>query len=191
MKKPYNMIYKIRGILMAPPFLFLVFVFHGETERDHVIWPVGLAIFGVGVLIRVWAQIHLHYRLRIHKILTKTGPYTYVRNPIYIGNTSMLLGLTVLSELLWFLPVMLLWCMAVYTFVVRREEAHLLQKYGQSYGEFLRNVPRWMPRAARAGNGHDSRAQWRCYLWPSIAAELHCFIWLIPLVGKEMFSCMH
>jgi protein-S-isoprenylcysteine O-methyltransferase Ste14 len=188
MKDPHNMVYRIRGILMAPPFLFFTFVFLGETERDWVIWPVGLAIFGVGVLIRVWAQVHLHYRLRVHKTLTTTGPYAYIRNPIYVANTTMLLGLTVLSELLWFLPAMLLWCMAVYALVVRREEAHLLGKYGKPYAEYLQNVPRWLPRVSER---HDTRVQGGSFLWPSVVAELHCFLWLIPLVAKDVFSALH
>ena len=191
MKETRNPIYKIRGILMVPPFLFLMLVFFRETEQDNIIWPIGLIIFGVGVLLRVWAQTHLHYRLKVRKVLTTTGPYAYLRNPIYIGNTVMMLGLTVLSELLWFLPVMFLWCVIVYNLVVRREEAHLLEKYGDPYSEFLRNVPRWMPAIRRGNSNAESSNQGRNFLWPSIVAELHCFLWLVPLVAKEWYPMWH
>lgn len=191
MKEPYTTIYKIRGILMAPPYLFLLVTFIGETEWDSLVWPIGLAVFGCGVLIRVWAQMHLHYRLRIRKILTTTGPYAYLRNPIYVANTAMLLGLTVMSELLWFLPLMLVWCMAVYSLVVRREEAHLLGKYGEPYAEYLRKVPRWVPSLKRNRKSSAPPHQPRDYLWQSIVAELHCLLWLIPLVVKEVFPVWH
>ncbi len=187
-KEPYNLIYKIRGILMVPPFLFLVCVFYGETEQGNVIWPAGLLLFTFGVLIRVWSQMHIHYRLKIHKTLTMTGPYVYLRNPIYVANTIMLLGLTVLSELLWFLPVMLLWCILVYSFVVRREEAHLLGKYGLPYSEYLQNVPRWVPCF---GEKRNVQLKTKRFFWPSIIAELHCLLWLIPFIGKELFSSIH
>lgn len=188
MKEPRTPIYKIRGILMAPPVLFLLVTFVGETERDLLVWPIGLAVFGLGVLIRVWAQMHLHYRLRMRKALTTTGPYAFIRNPIYVANTAMLLGLTVMSELLWFLPLMLVWCIAVYSLVVRREEAHLLDKYGEPYAKYLERVPRWVPGWIVSRNHGEQQQQAREYFWQSIAAELHCFLWLLPLIGKELFS---
>jgi len=183
MKERYTLAYRLRGILMTPPFLFLVLVFWNETEHDAVVWPVGLGLFAAGVLVRIWAQMHLHYRLRIRKTLTTSGPYALVRNPIYIANTVMLLGLTVMSELLWFLPVMLVWCIGVYSLVVRREEGHLLNKYGEPYAEYLETVPRWLPRLEPRPTATEGT---RRFLWASIAAELHCLLWLIPLIGKEI-----
>lgn len=174
--------YRYRGVLMAPIYLALVFVFIGETERDAVIWPIGLTLFLSGVAIRVWAQTHLHYRLAIRKTLTTMGPYTFVRNPIYIGNTLMLLGLTVVSELLWMAPIMLGWCVVLYSLVVRREEHHLLEKYGQPYRVFLESVPRWVPRYPR-GDGDVGLV--RRFLWASLLAEAHCLLLLVPLIGKE------
>jgi len=176
---------------MAPPFLFLVLTFVGEMEWDSLVWPLGLVFFGLGVLVRVWAQMHLHYRLRIRKSLTTTGPYAFLRNPIYVANTTMLLGLTIMSELLWFLPIMLVWCIAVYSLVVRREEAHLSHKYGQPYRDYMRDVPRWLPRIGVHSRLRDTSTRARRFFWQSVLAELHCALWLIPLVGKEAFSRMH
>ena len=188
MNEPFTLIYKIRGILMAPPFLFLIFVFIGETEHVGLIWPIGLLVFSTGVSVRIWAQMHLHYRLSIKKVLTITGPYTYIRNPIYVANTSMMLGVTILSEMLWFLPIMLVWCMVLYGFVIRREEAHLLNKYGQPYADFLASTPRWFPRFGIGGGKLLARYEGANFFWASIVAELHCLLWLIPFIGKEMFS---
>ncbi len=185
MSKPYNYVYKVRGLLMLPPCLFTVFVFYRETECDAVIWPVGLALFFLGVALRVWAQIHLHYRLKTRKTLTTTGPYSMVRNPIYIANTTMLLGLTVLSELIWFLPIMAVWCLVVYHFVIRREEIHLMAKYGAPYREFLESIPRCVPRLK---NYRPNTTSLRRFFVPSIVAELHCLLWLIPFVIKEYVS---
>ncbi len=184
MSEFYQFVYRVRGLLMIPPCAVLVFVRLRETEWDTVLWSVGLLIFLAGVGLRVWAQMHLHYRLHIHKKLTTTGPYAHVRNPIYIANTAMLIGLTVISELLWFLPVMLAWCAVVYTFVVRREEAHLLEKYGRPYADFLASTPRWLPRL----HGRDTGPiRVRQFLWGSVVAELHCFLWLLPLILKELW----
>jgi len=95
---------------MVPVVVFLVFFTRGETEDAWVVFPAGLGVFAAGVLMRIWAQVHLHYRLKIHKILTTTGPYAYMRNPIYAGNAAMFVGLCVMSELVWLAPVVLVWC---------------------------------------------------------------------------------
>ena len=184
MRSIHTMAYRIRGILMVPPFLFMLLFSSGETEWDRLTWPVGLTLFGAGLGLRIWAQMHLHYRLNEHKKLTMTGPYSRVRNPIYIANTTMLVGLAFTSELVWFAPVMLLWCAMVYRFVTRHEESHLIEKYGASYEQYLASVPRWRPRPAQRMGAADARG----FFWPSVVAELHCLLLLLPLVGKETFS---
>ena len=83
MRRLLEVCYHFRGLLVALPYVFQLLVFVDEYEVDSVVWPVGLLVFSLGVSLRIWAQIHLHYRLKIRKILTATGPYAYVRNPIY------------------------------------------------------------------------------------------------------------
>jgi protein-S-isoprenylcysteine O-methyltransferase Ste14 len=183
----HSQAYRFRGVLMIPPCLFAAGVSFRETEWDALVWLLGVAVFLAGVGIRIWAQTHLHYRLRVHKALTTTGPYARVRNPIYIANTLMLLGLTFMSELVWFLPIMLLWCIAVYGLVIRQEEAHLLEKYGEPYAAYLRRVPRWRPARKHGGS---AKVRTRGFLWPSVVAELHCFLWILPFIGKEILSEM-
>lgn len=185
MRRIHDIAYRWRGPLMAPLYLVLVSVFVGETECDSYVWPVGLILFFVGVALRVWAQTHLHYRLSVRKTLTTTGPYTFVRNPIYIANTLMLVGLTVLSELLWWIPVTLVWCAIIYSLVVRREERHLLEKYGDPYRVYVKTVPRWIPLRPR--NREDVGLA-RRFVWSSLRAEAHCLLLLLPLIGKEVLS---
>src|SRR5262245_22018030 len=108
-------IYRWRGFLAALPIMVSIFCFVGEYEDDMVIWPLGLLLFVLGWALRMWAQKYLGYRLRIKRSVTSSGPYTLVRNPIYIGNTLVILGAVVMSELLWMIPVALLWCGMVYS----------------------------------------------------------------------------
>ena len=113
-KTRFDYFYKWRGLLMAPLFALMLFCHYRECE-GHWVFYAAWALFGAGFGIRVYAQMHLHYRLRVHKVLTMTGPYRYVRNPIYIANTLILVGACVMSELLWLTPLMLVWCALVYT----------------------------------------------------------------------------
>lgn len=179
----YKIWYRLRGALIVPFCLFILLCSTGEVEQVSLTVPLGGLLFGIGLFLRVWAQIHLHYRLRERKKLTLTGPYRYVRNPIYIGNTFALAGITVMSELLWFVPVMIAACAFTYHMTVLYEESHLAVKYGQDYVTFTRLVPRWVPifpdtKAEAGGN-------FRKYLFPSIVAELHILLLLLLPILKE------
>jgi protein-S-isoprenylcysteine O-methyltransferase Ste14 len=74
------------------------------------------------------------------------GPYRLVRNPMYIGGVSILLGLglylTSVSMVLFALVAFLL----VHTFVVFAEEPGLRKRFGQEYEDYCHAVPRWIPR---------------------------------------------
>ena len=170
---------------MVPPLLFVLFCHWGESENRALLFALGGALFCMGVLVRIWAQMHLHYRLPVKKILTRTGPYQFTRNPFYIANTIILLGLTVVSGLIWCLPVMLVYCAIVYSLVVRYEEAHLLNKYGSQYKKYLDSVPRWVPRRLQQETQNPPNVMQ--HLWPSVKAELYNLLYPIPFVAKQLF----
>jgi len=80
-KKIVRLIYKNRGLLMVPPVVFMVLCTWKEIENDALVFGLGGIVFGMGLCLRIWSQMHLHHRLKVHKILTTTGPYVYIRNP--------------------------------------------------------------------------------------------------------------
>lgn len=178
-------IFKNRGLVMAPPLIFAALCTWAETENALVVFGLGGSVFFAGLLLRIWSQMHLHYRLKVHKVLTTTGPYAFVRNPIYIGNTIMLVGAMIMSELLWLAPVMLVYCAAGYSMVVRFEESHLLEKYGAPYAEYLAKVPRWFPDFAGAAR---TIIDARRFLGPSLLAEAPSLLLLLPFIIKELLT---
>jgi protein-S-isoprenylcysteine O-methyltransferase Ste14 len=184
--EPYYWWYKHRGLAMAPLVVVMFACRWAEIETESVIWPLGLLVFAAGLLLRVWAQRHLHYHIHVGvgKTLTRTGPYRYVRNPLYIGNTVMLAGLAVMCELLWMVPVALAYCAVVYGLVTRHEERHLAGKYGKPYLEYMAAVPRWFPRLTPSGTGSPAST----YRIPAVLGEVHnLLLLLLPLV-KEILD---
>jgi len=176
--------YQFRGILVSPPLLFAIFSFSHEIENDWLIWPLGILTFILGFTLRIWAQQHIHYRLDIRRHLTTTGPYSFVRNPIYIGNTLICLSATILSELLWLIPVTIVWCAVVYSLVVHYEETRLKELYGEEYLRYMLETPRWTPNFLNIKNIKLINQ----YFGISILAEIHCFLILVPFVLKEIIS---
>jgi len=80
------------------------------------------------------------------KELVITGFYRYVRNPIYVGVLSIFLG-----HFLWFGYLALLIYTAfafigVHSFIILYEEPILKKKFGSAYEDYLKRVPRWIPR---------------------------------------------
>lgn len=78
--------------------------------------------------------------------LVAAGFYRYVRNPMYVGVSAIILG-----HFLWFgswnlLIYAIVVFMAFDTFVKYYEEPTLKRKFGAAYEEYCRRVPRWIPR---------------------------------------------
>jgi protein-S-isoprenylcysteine O-methyltransferase Ste14 len=175
-------IYKWRGLLAAFPVIFSIFCFSGEYENDLVIWPLGVLLFAAGWALRMWAQKHLGYRLKIKRSVTISGPYALVRNPIYIANALVILGTVVMSEDLWMIPATIMWCALIYSFVVRYEEGHLAEKYGQAYLDYLQTVPRWLPRLACP----SAEAHFKSSPGQILIAEIYVILIIAAPLVKEL-----
>jgi protein-S-isoprenylcysteine O-methyltransferase Ste14 len=77
------------------------------------------------------------------------GSYRFVRNPMYVGVVSLILG----QALLLGREILLLWAAAsaaiFHLFVVLEEEPGLRRRFGADYEEYSRQVGRWLPRFSR------------------------------------------
>ncbi len=80
------------------------------------------------------------------KVLVARGLYRVVRNPMYVSVLLILLGESVLFASTSLLAYALLAWLAFHLFVVVYEEPTLRQKFGTSYENYCRMVPRWVPR---------------------------------------------
>ena len=80
------------------------------------------------------------------KFLVTTALHRYVRNPMYIGVFTVLLGEAVTFRSAVLLGYAALFCVPVQLFVVFYEEPTLRRQFGESYEEYRRSVPRWIPK---------------------------------------------
>src|SRR5262245_36885687 len=80
------------------------------------------------------------------KHLVVTGLYRYVRNPIYVAVTAIILGQALLFGAWGLVLLGAAFWLAFHLFVVAYEEPTLQQTFGREYEAYRANVPRWVPR---------------------------------------------
>lgn len=84
------------------------------------------------------------------KVVVARGPYAYVRNPMYVAALLVLVG----EAWLFGSGLLLAYAGVVFSifhaWVVFYEEPTLRRKFGESYADYVRRVPRWVPRLSAA-----------------------------------------
>lgn len=80
------------------------------------------------------------------KYLVTTALHRYVRNPMYIGVFLVLAGEAILFRSLHLVEYIAFFCVVVELFVLFYEEPTLRRQFGESYEQYRRTVPRWIPR---------------------------------------------
>ena len=110
----------------------------------------GALVIGFGVALDLWAILtmrRVHTNILPHRAtdhLVTWGPFSFTRNPIYVGNTLLMLGAGICFENLWFMLFGLVGAFVVNRLAIRREELHLTTLFGDRWAEYTSRVPRWL-----------------------------------------------
>lgn len=76
--------------------------------------------------------------------LVTSGPFSISRNPIYLGNTIITLGLTLYFQSFWYILFGLVAAIITNEIVIKREESHLLEMFGDEWKNYTQKVRRWL-----------------------------------------------
>ena len=82
--------------------------------------------------------------------LVVSGPYRYVRNPMYVGAAAALAGAALFYQSLALVGYAALFVLVAHAFVILYEEPHLRRTFGEEYQTYCRRVRRWWPARGRA-----------------------------------------
>ena len=82
---------------------------------------------------------------QIADMINKKGLYSITRNPLYVGNYFMWLGIAMLTCNLWFIAVITLIFWIYYERIVFAEEAFLREKFGAAYLDWASRTPIFIP----------------------------------------------
>ena len=120
---------------------------------DTNIWiarGIGFALIVIAICLDVWAMrtlIDSHTTVMPHRrstYLVTKGPYRFTRNPIYLGYTLITAAAGLITQNPWFLPAAILAVVATTLIAVRREEMHLLSRFGIDFERYCRRTARWI-----------------------------------------------
>lgn len=125
---------------------FFLGIYYGQRLQPFGEYAANVAVAGaalcvLGLLFAIWARVALGRSwgmpMTIHADpeLVTSGPYRYVRHPIYTGLSAMLIGTSLVY------PVAALPCAATIAYSVysaRREERDMEQRFSESYREYKR-----------------------------------------------------
>ena len=119
-----------------------------------------MLLTAIGEVIRFWGVHHIGVisRTRSDRVgrLIDSGPFGYVRNPLYIGNMLLWAGFAVTACLVWLAPIVAALLAFEYHWIVKWEEELLTSRLGDVYRRYVRRVPRWIPRLHHRGHkGHN------------------------------------
>ncbi|MCL4478433.1 MAG: isoprenylcysteine carboxylmethyltransferase family protein [Deltaproteobacteria bacterium] len=152
------------------PFIILTIIILVLAKPSFVGFKANLAILIIGgfvVLsgeaIRIWAVGYSGMTTRSKKLiadrLTTEGPYSIIRNPLYLGNFFITLGFSVIANQIIVIPMVVVYFVFQYYPIVIREEHFLLEKFGDAYKQYTSEVPRFFPLMLKTKKSrYNSRA---------------------------------
>ena len=158
------------------------------------IWPVaaGLAVTLTGQAFRAMT-IGLVYIIRGGKNrniyaedLVTQGLFSHCRNPLYLGNILMLLGVGILSNSAIYVFVVMPFFIFIYHAIVLAEENFLGNKFGEAFVQYCSRVNRWLPDFKGLSDTlRGFTFNWRRWLLKEYNTQ---FVWLSGIVIILLFK---
>lgn len=115
---------------------------HGSQMHEFV-EAIGIGLIVAGILGRMWCTLFIGGSKS--QQLVKTGPYSIVRNPLYLFSSIAAAGVGAQSGSVIVAIVMFAGCALAFHFVIAREEKFLTGAFGAPYVDYVASVPRFFP----------------------------------------------
>jgi len=125
------------------------------NDKTAFWYGVPVAIFGE--LIQMWAGSHLHKDQK----LTISGPYSHVRNPMYLGRFFLGLGFFVMTWNPYLIAAYVVIFAAYAHMRVDREEQRLRVIFEPDYQHWCSETNRWLPKLKPYSRSEPRRASWK------------------------------
>jgi protein-S-isoprenylcysteine O-methyltransferase Ste14 len=132
-------VFLISGVLRSP----------GLAVHSVILAAIGAALFACGIALAIWARLHLGRNWgmpmsqRAEPELVTSGPYRFVRHPIYSGLLTAMLGTALVDNLLGLIVVAVL--VAYFYYCGTVEERNLAATFPRAYPEYRSRTKMLIP----------------------------------------------
>ncbi len=128
-----------------------------KTNISSILWGIGVTL--LGLVVRGWACGHL----RKEKELTVSGPYRYTRNPLYLGNLIIGIGVVIGAQSLWILAYFVVYFCIFYPVAIIQEREKMKRLFSKEYEDFSRDVSLFFPFLKHSPPHVSRKFDWRLY----------------------------
>ncbi len=170
-KDRFNRWFKPRFAIMYPFGIFII-IFANLDDKSIM---AGIWFILAGLFIRLWAN---GYAIKMEK-LTTSGPYAFVRHPLYLGTMLLVIGFTIMLKI-YYVGILFI-CLGVFVYrrTIKKEEVMLENKFKDVYLDYKRFVPAIIPTILPYKKGE----KWGFSLKRLIKNhEYKLLIWMVILV---------
>lgn len=186
MVKIGNFLFHYRNGLFPLVYALLVFKSRPVFSDYHIAALIGFLVALSGQLLRT-VTIGLDYIIRggrdrqvYAEKLVQGGLFAHCRNPLYVGNFVILLGVGLASNSVLFLSIAIPFFALAYWAIIAAEENYLRNKFGQEFDAYCARVNRLIPNFAGLGKTLSVMQ----FNWPRLIRVEYgsLFIWLAAII---------
>ena len=150
------------GLIPWPPLIYAVAIalsvvlgivyplpWIGDRLGDLLFAAGWVALFGVAALWFTAIRAMMRARTTMNPNaepdhLVISGPFGVTRNPMYLANTLLLIGVAFITGIAWFLVFAFIAAFATQKLAIENEEKILAAKFGKKYRDYAKRVRRWI-----------------------------------------------
>ncbi len=136
--------------------LILAIIF---ARPDLTSFLTGLGVCLLGLLIRTWSAGHL----RKEKELAISGPYQYTRNPLYLGNFIIGIGVVFASRSWWVFEYFAAYFLLFYPLAIKREMERMKELFPDEYDEYKKKAPLFFPTWKSFSFSGKNKFSWKLF----------------------------
>ena len=134
--------------------LALLLVIFAKPTSVSILLALPLLILG-----EVVRMVSLGY-IRKEMELTRDGPYSVTRNPLYLGNLFLMLGFVIIANQLILMGIYLALFYFIYDATIKEEEERLFELFGSRFEDYKNKVPRFFPRGSQWDSWSPFARKW-------------------------------
>jgi protein-S-isoprenylcysteine O-methyltransferase Ste14 len=156
-----------------PLVIFIRYPWQQQPITSYVLETLGFAALVFGIFIRCWSTLYIGGRKGLE--LQRSGPYSLVRHPLYVGSLFIGVGLSLFVQNPLLLLLVLIYFWAQYRVTIRYEETLLAERFGEEHAQYINQVPCFLPSF-----GHADFTSPRSVDVPALRDEaVNCLVYLL------------